>query len=45
MHVKSEADKSNAQINTLRQFRSIYPNKDSLKSFTENVTILLNHSK
>lgn len=45
MHVKSEADKSNAQINTLRQFRSIYPNKDSLKRFTENVTVLLNHSK
>jgi hypothetical protein len=45
MHVKSEADKSNNLINTLRQFRSIYPNKDSLKRFTENVIVLLNNSK
>ena len=43
-HVKSEADKSNAQINSLRQFRGMYPSKDSLKRFTENVIVLLNHS-
>tara|TARA_Y100000591_G_C21656396_1_gene605513 strand:+ start:92 stop:628 length:537 start_codon:yes stop_codon:yes gene_type:complete len=42
-HVKSEADKSNAQINILKQFRSIYPTKDSLHRFIENVTVLLNH--
>lgn len=45
MHVKSEADKSNAQINTLRQFRRIYPTKDSLNRFIENVSILLNHNE
>ena len=44
-HVKSEADKSNAQINILKQFRGVYPTKDSLQRFTENVIILLNHSK
>ena len=44
-HVKSEADKSNAQINILKQFRGMYHTKDSLKRFTENVTVLLNHSK
>ena len=45
VHVKSEADKSNAQINTLRQFRRIYPTKDSLNRFIENVSILLNHNE
>lgn len=44
-HVKSEADKSNSQINILRQFRGLYPTKDSLKIFTENVVVLLNHSE
>ena len=44
-HVKSEADKSNSQINILRQFRGLYPTKDSLKVFTENVIILLKHTE
>jgi hypothetical protein len=44
-HVKSEADKSNSQINILRQFRGLYPTKDSLKVFTENVIVLLNHTE
>ncbi len=44
-HVKTEADKSNAQINILKRFRGMYPTKDSLERFTENVTVLLNHSK
>lgn len=42
-HVKSEADKSNSQINILRQFRGLYPSKDSLKVFTENVSVLIKH--
>ena len=45
LHVKSEADKSNSQINILRQFRGMYANKDSLKRFTENIIVLLNNSK
>lgn len=44
-HVKSEADKSNSQINILKQFRGMYHTHDSLKRFTENVIVLLNHSK
>ena len=44
-HVKTEADKSNAQINILKRFRGMYPTKDSLERFTENVTVLLNHNK
>ena len=44
-HVKSEADKSNSQINILHQFRDLYPTKDSLKVFTENVIVLLNHTE
>lgn len=44
-HVKTEADKSNSQINILKQFRGMYPTYDSLKRFTENVIVLLNHSK
>ena len=44
-HVKSEADKSNSQINILRQFRGLYPTKESLKVFTENVIVLLNHTE
>lgn len=42
-HVKSEADKSNSQINILRQFRGLYPTKESLKVFTENIIVLLKH--
>jgi len=44
-HVKSEADKSNAQINILKRFRNMYPTKDSLQQFTENIIVLLNHDK
>lgn len=44
-HVESEADKSNAQINILKQFRGIYPTKDLLQRFTENVIVLLNYNK
>ena len=44
-HVKSEADKSNSQINILRKFRGLYPTKESLKLFTENVIVLLKHDK
>jgi hypothetical protein len=44
-HVKSEADKSNAQINILKRFRGTYPTKDSLQQFTENVIVLLNYNK
>lgn len=45
LHVKTEADKSNSQINSIRQFRGMYPNRESLKRFTENVIVLLNNSK
>lgn len=44
-HVKSEADKSNSQINILRQFRGLYPTKELLKVFTGNVIVLLNHTE
>ena len=40
-HIKSESEKSNSSINSLRYFRSVYPTKDLLKKFTENVIILL----
>lgn len=32
-HVKSEDDSSNHKINTLRNFRSMYPSIDSLERF------------
>ena len=32
-HIKSEADTSNLKINTLRNFRSMYPSIDSLERF------------
>ena len=40
-HVKSGADKSNHKINTLRNFRSIYPGIDSLERFLKNVQIIV----
>ena len=40
-HVKSEADSSNHKINTLRNFRSMYPSIDSLERFLMNIQIIL----
>ena len=40
-HIKSEADNSNHKINTLRNFRSMYPNIDSLDRFLKNIQIIL----
>lgn len=40
-HVKSEADSSNHKINTLRNFRSMYPNIDSLERFLKNIQIIV----
>ena len=43
-HVKTEADSSNHKINTLRNFRSMYPNIDSLERFLKNVQIILENA-
>ena len=43
-HVKSEADSSNHKINTLRNFRSIYPSIDSLERFLKNVRIIVENA-
>jgi len=40
-HVKSEADIINHKINTLRNFRSMYSNIDSLERFLKNIQIIL----
>lgn len=40
-HVKSEADSSNHKINTLRNFRSMYPTIDSLERFLKNIQIII----
>ena len=40
-HVKSEADSSNHKINNLRNFRSMYPNIDSLERFLKNIQIIV----
>lgn len=40
-HVKSEADSSNHKINTLRNFRSMYPSIDSLERFLKNIQIIV----
>lgn len=40
-HVKSEADNSNHKINTLRNFRSMYPSIDSLERFLKNIQIIV----
>tara|TARA_B100001093_G_scaffold474412_1_gene499059 strand:- start:135 stop:662 length:528 start_codon:yes stop_codon:yes gene_type:complete len=42
-HLKQEANKSNLQINTLKNFRFIYPSHESLKSFTKNIKIIINN--
>ena len=43
-HVKSEADSSNHKINTLKYFRSIYPNIDSLERFLKNIQIIVENA-
>ena len=43
-HVQSGADKSNQKINTLRNFRSIYPGIDSLERFLKNVQIIVENA-
>lgn len=43
-HIKSEADNSNHKINTLRNFRSMYPSIDSLERFLKNVQIILENA-
>ena len=43
-HVKSEADNSNHKINNLRNFRSMYPNIDSLDRFLKNIQIILENA-
>ena len=43
-HVKSEADSSNHKINNLRNFRSMYPNIDSLDRFLKNIQIILENA-
>jgi hypothetical protein len=42
LHLKSEADNSNEKINSLKNFRTIYPTIESLDRFFKNITILLN---
>ena len=43
-HVKSEADNSNHKINTLRNFRSMYPSIDSLERFLKNIQIIMDNA-
>ena len=40
-HIKSEADSSNHKINTLRNFRSIYLNLESLDILLKNIQIIV----
>ena len=40
-HIKSEADSSNHKINTLRNFRSIYLNLESLDVLLKNIQIIV----
>ena len=42
MHIKDEADISNKNINSLKNFRSIYPTIQSLETFLNNIIIILN---
>ena len=42
IHIKDEADISNKNINSLKNFRSIYPTIKSLETFLNNVIIILN---
>ena len=43
-HVKSEADSSNHKINTLKYFRSIYSDIDSLERFLKNIQIIVENA-
>jgi seryl-tRNA synthetase len=43
-HIKSEADNSNHKINNLRNFRSMYPNIDSLERFLKNIQIIVENA-
>jgi hypothetical protein len=43
-HIKSEADNSNHKINTLRNFRSMYPSIDSLDRFLKNIQIIVENA-
>ena len=43
-HIKSEADNSNHKINTLRNFRSMYPNIDSLERFLKDIQIIIENA-
>tara|TARA_B100000123_G_scaffold267557_1_gene241067 strand:+ start:922 stop:1515 length:594 start_codon:yes stop_codon:yes gene_type:complete len=43
-HIKSEADTSNQKINTLRNFRSMYPSIDSLERFLKNIQIIIENA-
>lgn len=43
-HIKSEADNSNHKINTLRNFRSMYPSIDTLDRFLKNIQIILENA-
>ena len=43
-HIKSEADTSNQKINTLRNFRSMYPSIDSLERFLKNIQIIIKNA-
>tara|TARA_Y100001958_G_C21208497_1_gene534414 strand:+ start:1027 stop:1557 length:531 start_codon:yes stop_codon:yes gene_type:complete len=45
LHMKEEADNSNQKINSLKNFRSIYPTIDSLDKFLKNIKIILNSEK
>lgn len=40
-HLKSEANKSNTQINSLKNFRLLYSNYDSIERFIKNIKIIL----
>jgi len=42
MHIKDEADISNKNINSLKNFRFIYPTIQSLETFLNNIIIILN---
>ena len=43
-HIKSEADNSNHKINNIRNFRSMYPNTDSLERFLKNIQIIVENA-
>ena len=40
-HLSQEANKSNQQINSLKNFRSMYPTYESLEKFTKSVKIII----